>query len=469
MTFISHFGIHGEYFQNGLLLAHRDWIEEIINNSTKIEHPPKFKTHSDFGSDDIKAFLSQPKLPPCNEVTNINPWKLLSVVFYPRKREKIVKLKCKGVHAGLQNGACFAEILDYVERNNFSNMWQEAFKRWHNSFKVHNCKGSCPPEKYENDEVGSILPNDVALLEVIRRVYACPIIDATSSLCRDCYSTKYNDQLNSLLDRPVDSAKSTLSHIDQALLAILFDDEIVLLKPYTEYSLRHALRFSPGFLEDTQCASKHMFITYQVFKAANELHQRGLALGDITLDEINIDLKGLVNVRPRLEANICNEVGETNVEHGTKEDPHSTVSSNILSSIVNMWIIGKLSNFDYLMFLNHIAGRTKDNPSYYPVLPWVRDFSSENGGWRDLSKSKYRLNKGDQQLDLTYEGQKAALAQKSRHNHDTDDEFLAKQRRSIEAPPHHISDVLSEITYYVYKVPFNNYPNMQVEQSGGPS
>ena len=101
------------------------------------------------------------------------------------------------------------------------------------------------------------------------------------------------------------------------------------------------------------------------------------------------------------------------------------------------------------MILNYLSGRKFDNPNYYPVLPWVRDFSCENGGWRDLSKSKYRLNKGDQQLDLTYDGQKAVLTQKS----DTSDEdaFMLNQRLSIETPPHHISDVLSEITYYVYK------------------
>ncbi|KAJ8926519.1 hypothetical protein NQ314_021121 [Rhamnusium bicolor] len=66
------------------------------------------------------------------------------------------------------------------------------------------------------------------------------------------------------------------------------------------------------------------------------------------------------------------------------------------------------------------------DPNCHYVFPWVTDFASRCGkNWRDLKKSKYRLNKGDRQLDLTYDTSQTQV-------------------------PHHVSDVLSSITYYVY-------------------
>lgn len=52
------------------------------------------------------------------------------------------------------------------------------------------------------------------------------------------------------------------------------------------------------------------------------------------------------------------------------------------------------------------------------------DFTEETGGWRDLTKSKFRLTKGDEQLDFTY--------------------------TSSPTYPHHITEPLSDLTYYHY-------------------
>ncbi|KAK1557958.1 hypothetical protein Q3G72_034732 [Acer saccharum] len=71
------------------------------------------------------------------------------------------------------------------------------------------------------------------------------------------------------------------------------------------------------------------------------------------------------------------------------------------------WWRGELSNFEYLLFKNKLAGRRWGDHTFHPVMPWVIDFSSKpdensDSGWRDLSKSKWRLAKGDEQLDFTY-------------------------------------------------------------------
>eukprot|EP00698_Gefionella_okellyi_P013427 TRINITY_DN3675_c0_g1_i2.p1 TRINITY_DN3675_c0_g1~~TRINITY_DN3675_c0_g1_i2.p1 ORF type:complete len:1155 (+),score=186.25 TRINITY_DN3675_c0_g1_i2:110-3574(+) len=87
-----------------------------------------------------------------------------------------------------------------------------------------------------------------------------------------------------------------------------------------------------------------------------------------------------------------------------------------------MWVRGDMSNFDYLMFLNGLSGRRAGDSFHPPILPWVADLSSNTGGWRDLTKSKYRLSKGDEMLDITFQS----------------------------SNPHHLTDMLSSVTYCIY-------------------
>ena len=42
------------------------------------------------------------------------------------------------------------------------------------------------------------------------------------------------------------------------------------------------------------------------------------------------------------------------------------------------WIEGRLSNFDYLMYLNTVAGRSYNDITQYPIFPWIlADYDSE--------------------------------------------------------------------------------------------
>lgn len=87
------------------------------------------------------------------------------------------------------------------------------------------------------------------------------------------------------------------------------------------------------------------------------------------------------------------------------------------------------------MLLNHHAGRIIGDPNNHPIFPWVMDFTHSDSGFRDLSKSKHYLTKGEDQLNFT---------------------FLSAMEEIRQAPsqdpviPHHIGDISTDVTYYVY-------------------
>eukprot|EP00899_Mesostigma_viride_P010715 jgi/Mesvir1/19645/Mv09928-RA.1 len=105
----------------------------------------------------------------------------------------------------------------------------------------------------------------------------------------------------------------------------------------------------------------------------------------------------------------------------------------VVASLLDLWQRREVGNFDYLTALNYLAGRRWNDPSFHWLMPWVIDMSvapellpSGGGpGWRDLSQTKWRLAKGDEQLDVTY--------------------------ASAEVPHHITDEPMSELTLCMYK------------------
>ncbi len=80
------------------------------------------------------------------------------------------------------------------------------------------------------------------------------------------------------------------------------------------------------------------------------------------------------------------------VEHGDKRKKR-------LDELVSQWQAYKITNFEYLMQLNILAGRTYQDLEQYPIFPWIlADYGSENldlskkETFRDLSKPMGALN-----------------------------------------------------------------------------
>ncbi|XP_023127790.1 WD repeat-containing protein 81 [Amphiprion ocellaris] len=252
---------------------------------------------------------------------------------------------------------------------------------------------------------------------------------------------------------------------------------LYVILPYAQYSLHDIVSFSPAKLANSH--AKVLFILYQLLIALQACHAAGLSCGELSLQDIAVDEQ----LCSRLKLNLAHyeDLGtEGNADrHGSggRQKPNNMLPRESacvsqdnkrlckdcfdeLKTLALDWVHGRVSNFRYLMELNRLAGRREGDPNYHPVLPWVVDFTVPFGKFRDLRRSKFRLNKGDKQLDFTYEMTKEALAAAvgngvggSSVGGDLSG-FAgaggAGQSDHLHVP-HHISDVLSDITYYVYK------------------
>ncbi|CAJ0579204.1 unnamed protein product, partial [Mesorhabditis spiculigera] len=110
----------------------------------------------------------------------------------------------------------------------------------------------------------------------------------------------------------------------------------------------------------------------------------------------------------------------------------SPASGIDLSYCTNQWRMGKTSNLDYILQLNDLAGRKRGAIHNHPIVPWVVDFTSSTSGWRPLHKSKYRLQKGDPQLQQMFKSEQA----------------------------HHIPELLSDHSYMVYRARVETKENL---------
>uniref|UniRef100_A0A8C4I9Y4 WD repeat-containing protein 81 n=1 Tax=Dicentrarchus labrax TaxID=13489 RepID=A0A8C4I9Y4_DICLA len=251
---------------------------------------------------------------------------------------------------------------------------------------------------------------------------------------------------------------------------------LYVILPYTQYSLHDIVSFSPAKLANSH--AKVLFILYQLLIALQACHAAGLSCGELSLQDIAVDEQ----LCSRLKLNLAHyedlgTEGDANSDVTGRQVPKSVLPSDNscvsqenkrlckdcfgeLKMLVLDWVHGRVSNFRYLMELNRLAGRREGDPNYHPVLPWVVDFTVPFGKFRDLRRSKFRLNKGDKQLDFTYEMTKEALAA-AVGNGVGGSGVGGDLSGSVGAGgagqpdhlhvPHHISDVLSDITYYVYK------------------
>lgn len=272
---------------------------------------------------------------------------------------------------------------------------------------------------------------DTVLREVISRTYGCHIVHAQLDKLNPANHTDKSIQQEQQHFNQFD----THSNLYSVIAAIETNTQyIIVFNKFIENNLLDCVTYSPAIIENSY--NKPMFIVYQLLQLIKTLHSRGILLGNVGLADIYMTENLWINVMPQLNANILQldngtiDTDDNNVATILPKSFNYMIKDNLFYSLrdyCELWCHGQLSNFDYLTILNNLSGRRLGCAGHHHIMPWITDFIARNGtNWRDLKKSKYRLNKGDTQLDLMFQPSGQTYV------------------------PHHVSDVLSEITFYVY-------------------
>lgn len=366
-----------------------------------------------------------------------------------------------GCHGEGLSQDSFMTLMQGVSQSNFRNLWHEAYMTHVQPYA--DCVEQTP-----------VLALD-AVRQALQKLFCSNFIstDRVSPSLSPAKEKEKDCPFLSTCSAPKQSTESLCPNVLPAECLLESEEVLYVVFPYTQYTVHDIVTYSPAKLANSN--AKILFILYQLLIAMRECHASGLLCGELSLLDIAVDeqlcsrlkislahYEKFKEYRDAVPYALQNKV-PTSVS--TKDNHNNGVSGQLcrncqdeLKSLVLNWVNGQVSNFQYLMELNRLAGRREGDPNYHPVLPWVVDFTVPYGRFRDLKKSKFRLNKGDKQLDFTYEMTKEALAAVSGSGGSNYPPDLGGpvvpggpgQSDHLHVP-HHISDVLSDITYYVYK------------------
>lgn len=324
--------------------------------------------------------------------------------------------------------------MQHVSQANHRNLWKGAYNKYSGQRAKLLTKETI--NKNEKNAI-NLVPYDSVLLEAIIRTYGNCVIPLKLEKMKSVDEQRQDKKKPSSLS---DSSRFE-AHVNQYPITAVIESNThfyVIYGRYIENNLYDCVTYSPAVINHSY--NKPLFIIYQLLQLMKTLHDRGLLLGNIGLDDIFLTNNMWLQVIPQIDLNILQSVepfAETSANSfAARKSSGLSVKvqttdylSYSLKDYCEMWCNGQISNFDYLTILNNLSGRRIGDPRFHHIMPWVTDFISRNGmNWRDLTKSKYRLNKGDTQLDLMF----------------------VPPASAGNVTPHHVSDVLSEITYYVY-------------------
>lgn len=223
---------------------------------------------------------------------------------------------------------------------------------------------------------------------MILRLYGCNIIRI-----RNDPSGNFIEYKEILPNKHI--LKSYETHVN--LLAAMFTIEtdnnyFIVYRGHYENNLLDCLNFSPALIDKTY--ARGLFIVYQLLNVSKALCDRGLSLGMLTLQDIYLSENLWLQVIPAVTNNVhcldASLIYEQNKSKNTTQHIHQGQLKRgedlcwrndavQLEKLCMLWVRGRISNLDYLLHLNVLAGRSANDPQAHFMVPWVTDFSSRCG------------------------------------------------------------------------------------------
>lgn len=356
-----------------IVIVHKSWLKCLVKDNLI----SKFPVHPGFD-----------EWPSTKESIG-RDWTLTYFTVYQKFTHKVIPLpNCRKDNFDSDFVLNFTRLLQNVSVANNRNLWKDAFNKYAGQRAKVPVKEST--NRNERNSV-NMVSYDAVLLEVITRMYGCNVVRAKSD--------KVNQQAEDTI-RNTDKKRSDETYGRFETHANLYPVSAPLIETnshfvliyggrFLESTLNDCVNFSPAILK--QSYNKPLFIIYQLLQLIKTLHDRGLLLGNVTLDDIFLTENLWIQVIPSLESNILQCAiedfnAETLDESNAQRISRNYESVNIpalvneptysLKNYCEMWCNGRISNFDYLIMLNNMSGRRFSDPSKdsiinHPIMPWV--------------------------------------------------------------------------------------------------
>lgn len=250
-----------------------------------------------------------------------------------------------------------------------------------------------------------------------------------------------------LFARPEAYRTSRHPGVSNVLLVVNTEKALIVVQELSPHDISTLCRFHfetslafPSLARDRGVAARDLrlrFIVYQLLHAASYLHGHKLLLDPMDMKSIEVDNDLWTTIRLNFSHEMFSSLDRSQAIIAPALRLYKHPDHGVPLTL--RWIERRISNFEYLMAINTAAGRIMGDVSRHPIIPWVTNFSADlrigaktnEFTLRDLTKSKFRLNKGEKQLESTF---------------------------SHSDPPHHIPEILAELTYLIYmarKVPMH--------------